>query len=253
MACYYAYFGGRFEKRRVGVSGFEEVALYVVFAIPINAVAFLICRIIGLEFDINTVAHLVAGGGVTEQSIDRIAENLRAHVVLTTAVYLGIVMGSFAVGTLARRVVWTLRLDTRIPLMRLRHPWYYVFQGRDKKLPSHVLAYVDILVSLPDDDKSRLYRGLVTDFDMAPDGKLESIILRGALRGSGRGNEFKWVSIPSNHFVLMGNTIHSINVTYFSYEEKNVESMEPSTSSEPKPDAPEPGVGEGVNSGDSRS
>ena len=39
ICCFYGYFAGRFNKRSAGVSAAEELSLYVVCAIPIDAVA----------------------------------------------------------------------------------------------------------------------------------------------------------------------------------------------------------------------
>ena len=56
--------------------------------------------------------------------------------------------------------------------------------------------------------------------DMASDGKLESIILKGAMRGKGRGDKFDWVPIPGHLFVVLGSTIHSINVEYWRVDDE---------------------------------
>jgi hypothetical protein len=79
IAFYYAYFGGRFEKRRAGVSALEEIGLYVIFAVPIDALAFWVCRKLHIEFDVSMAAHLVAGA-LPEPAIETISENLREHV-----------------------------------------------------------------------------------------------------------------------------------------------------------------------------
>ena len=44
VACFYGYFAGRFDRRFAGVSGVEEVALYVALAIPIDWMAVALCR-----------------------------------------------------------------------------------------------------------------------------------------------------------------------------------------------------------------
>jgi hypothetical protein len=210
---YYAYFAGRFEKRRVGVSALEEAALYVILAVPINALAFWSFRASGIHLDLSMVGHLLAGT-IPESRLQQISSRLADDILLTTASYLMVIAISAIGGMVLRKVVWELRIDTHLEIFRLRHPWYYVFQGRRKGLPRDVLAFVYILVSHAE-DKTRLYRGLVADYDMGHDGKLESIILRGAMRGQGRGNNFNWVEIPGDMLVILGSTIHSINVEYW--------------------------------------
>src|SRR5262249_22713221 len=131
--------------------------------------------------------------------------------------YFVLLMTGFVLGSVGRRFVWACRLDTTIPYLRLKHEWFYVLQGRHKGAPRQVLSYVDVLTRLPDKDGSqtRLFRGVVIDFEIAPSGSLDSLTLQNAVRGSGRGNEFQWKPIPSSRLIIVGNTIHSINVTYF--------------------------------------
>jgi len=222
IAVYYSYFAGRFEKRRAGVSALEEAALYVLFSIPILVISFLLLRSIGIHLDLRTIGHLLVGN-VPESEIARIAAQLEAHAALTAFSYLAIVMASAALGWAARHVVWRYRIDTKIEIFRWRHPWYYMFEGRHGSLPPGALAWVDVLAE-HSEDRTRLYRGLVFDYDMVPDGKLESITLNGARRGRGRGDTFEWIAIPSSHLVVMGCKIHSINVTYHDINDEPDES-----------------------------
>jgi hypothetical protein len=217
IAFYYADFAGRFEKRRAGASALEEAALYVVLAIPINAIAFWSFRAVGIELDLSMVAHLLAGN-IPEPVLQGISGRLRDNIVLTTGCYVLLIITSAVGGTVLRQIVWRFRIDTHFGILRWRHPWYYVFQGRRKELPRDVLAWVYILVEHAE-DKTRLYRGLVVDYDMGSDGKLDSIILRGAKRGKGRRGDFGWIDIPGDLFVVLGSTIHSINVEYWRVED----------------------------------
>jgi hypothetical protein len=221
ITAYYTYFGGRFEKRRALVSALEEAALYVVFAIPIDVVAFLIFRWAAVDLDMRTVFYLLAGN-IPEPELIRIASLVEANAGLTAVIYLIILGVSAASGMLAREAVWRLRLDTRLAVLKNRHPWFYMFYGRDKNLVPGVLAFVDVLAEHAE-DRTRLYRGLVADYDMAPDGKLESLTLKGARRGKGRGKDFKFIPIPSSLLVIMGCKIHSINVTYFNIDDDPAE------------------------------
>lgn len=81
-----------------------------------------------------------------------------------------------------------------------------------------VLAWVDVVTEHP--DGSRLYRGLVIHFELAATGALDSLTLTQATRGRGRGEEFKWIPIPSSRITIMGSKIHSINVTYVTIEDQ---------------------------------
>lgn len=221
IAWFYGYFAGRFDKKRAGFSGVEEFGIFVVAAIPLDAAAYWFCRRINIEFDLPMALHLLSGS-LPDPAIDHISTSLREHVLLTCGIYVVILGLSFVLGSVCRRIIWALRIDTYFRFMSFRHPWYYLLHGRYKHLPRRVIAFVDILVSLPeqkDEGPSRLYRGVVIDFDVSDDGKLESVVLRNATRGKKRGPDFEWISIPGDSFTVMGGTIHSINVTYWDVDE----------------------------------
>jgi len=56
-----AYFAGRFDRRSASVSGVEKLALYVVFAIPLDWLALQVCRSLGIDLDYDTIASLLSG------------------------------------------------------------------------------------------------------------------------------------------------------------------------------------------------
>ena len=215
IACFYGYFAGRFDKRSAGLSGVEELALYAIFAIPINALALIACRRVGVPFEFGIVTHLLTGN-VSDAAASEISTVLQRSAVPSSVTYLTILACSYAIGSVGRRVVWTCRLDVSIPLLRLKHSWYYALQGRLSTLPRRVLAFVDVLTEHPGQppDDSRLYRGLVIDFEISSTGGIDSLTLVKAKRGRGRGQDFEWVDIPSSRLMIVGSTIHSINMTY---------------------------------------
>ena len=234
---YYAYFAGRFEKRRAGVSALEEAAVYVVVAIPIDAAAFWLFRTFGIHLDLRLVADILFGN-IAEPSLQQQADRFGANIVLTTVCYVSMLLTSAVAGGVLRQIVWRLRIDTYFGVFRLRHPWYYLFQARDKALPSDALAWVYILTEHAE-EKTRLYRGLVADYELASDGTLESIILRGAMRGKGRGQNFAWVPVPGDLFIVSGRAIHSINVEYWRIDDEP-DSAALDQAADPPPSPPEP-------------
>jgi hypothetical protein len=193
----------------------------VIFSIPINAVALIVCRRLGVRFEFSVATRLFAGT-FTDATVSEIASEFQNNTVLTARTYIAILACSYLFGALMRRIVWTFRLDIHVPLLRLKHSWYYMLQGRLPDLSRRVLAYVDVLTEHPGEapENSRLYRGLVVDFEISPTGGLDSLTLRDAKRGSGRRDDFKWKDIPSSRFMIVGSKIHSINVTYIELDEE---------------------------------
>jgi hypothetical protein len=224
VCCFYAYFAGRFDKRSVGVSATEELALYVAFAVPLNVTAWLIFRWFGLNFEFGILIHLLAGDIKEALVHSEVATFFERHWFLNTWTYFTLLFASYAIGSIFRRTVWACRLDTKIPYLRVRHEWFYILQGRLRDTPTTVLSYVDVMTKLPDVDgaqavQTRLFRGLVQDFQISATGGIETLSLRDAKRGKGRGDKFEWKPIPSSRLVLMGSDIHSINVTYFAIDD----------------------------------
>ena len=220
ICCFYGYFAGRFDKRAAGVSGVESLALYVIFAIPINIVALWFYGKGEIAFDYGLAAHLLAGNLTEAKVHQEIALHFQRYATLDAATYFVVLVLSFVAGSFARRFVWACRLDTIIPYLRVKHEWFYILQGRLAGLPRAVVPYVDVLTRLPDKDGSqtRLYRGVVVDFEILPTGGIDSLTLERPERGKGRGDEFTWKEIPSTRLLLMGSTFHSLNISYLTFD-----------------------------------
>ena len=212
---FYGYFAGRFDRRQAGVGGIEELALFVVFAVPMDAAALWVCRFVGIDFDFGVASRMLSGTA-SESAAASVAAIFGRHAHLSAITYTVILGFGYLLGALARRIVWSLRLDPKIPLLRLRHDWFYVLQGRLRGMPRVVLPWVDVLTEHP--DGSRLYKGFVLHFELTSNGSLESLTLTDASRGHGRGKEFEWKAIPTSRLTLMGSRIHSINVRYVTLE-----------------------------------
>jgi hypothetical protein len=217
VCCFYAYFAGRFEKRTAGVSATEELALYVVFAIPLDIVACWFYRLFGLRFEFGVATHLLAGDISDAAVHSEIASYFERFLFLDAWAYFLLLAVSFCFGSVGRRFVWASRLDVRVPYLRVRHEWFYILHGRLRTNPRGVISYVDVMTKLPDKDGSqtRLFRGVVLDFQITATGGIESITLGDPKRGKDRDKDFRWIEIPSTRLVIMGGDIHSINVTYF--------------------------------------
>jgi hypothetical protein len=220
ICCFYAYFAGRFNKGTAGVSATEELALYVVFAIPLDVGGLAVCKAFGLTFDFGVATHLLASNIPDPAVHKEIASFFQNSLFLDALAYFGLLIVSFVAGSLGRRIVWASRLDVRVPYLRMRHEWFYILQGRIRSNPRGTVSYVDVMTKLPDKDGSqtRLFRGVVLDFQITSSGGIEYLTLGDAKRGSGRGQDFGWRDIPSDRLVLMGGDIHSINVTYFTVQ-----------------------------------
>jgi hypothetical protein len=218
IACFYGYFAGRFDKRIAGLSGVEELALYVIFAIPLNAVALVVCRHFGLSFQFALAMRSLAGS-LSDTGIEAarlrfkgLRSRHRGRILPScSAVMCGERSGAGSSG----HVGLTSTFLTSIETLMVLH------SARALAAVTEVLAYVDVLTEHPGEapERSRLFRGLVVDFEISSVGGIDSLTLRDSTRGKGRGSEFEWVSIPSSRLIIVGSTIHSINMTYVAIEE----------------------------------
>src|SRR5205807_9531423 len=134
------------------------------FAIPIDACALGVFRYYGVTFNFDVTLHLLSGS-LAEPAFGSIVTQFQDSSGFSAAMYFTVILFSYAVGALARRTVWTFRLDTIAFALRLRHDWFYVLQGRLKGMPRIVLTYADVLTAHP--DESRLFQGVVVDFEIA--------------------------------------------------------------------------------------
>jgi len=208
------YYAGKFPRALVGLTPLTELALYFLWALPIDAMAI---RVFGGPLEGWTLELTASLLGFGERSAGQAAliEALRGDGwwnLLTR--YAAVMFTAVLAGTLARRVVWATRLDIFFPMLRIRAEWYYVLQGRMSGIPRRVIPEADVLVQHP--DGSRLYAGIVAGFEPTPDGNLKELSLVAAQRHKPDADApGDFVDIPGDRFAIMGSTIHSINMRYF--------------------------------------
>ena len=206
------YFAGRFSKRLAAISGVSELALYIVFAVPLDWLALVFANsLFGLDVDFTLAARLLLGIN-TEQTVAAVAHSIGETWSGTGPAYFGVLASAFLLGNLVRKVVWALRLDARFPFFRMRHEWYYVLQGRLHTLPRQVIPYADVLIEEPGGTK--LYQGIVSSFEVDERGNISQLILREAYKGQRGPSPMQFKPIPGDRFVVMGNAIRSINLRY---------------------------------------
>lgn len=206
------YFSGRFSKRLAAISGVSELALYVLFAVPLDWLALALVRSwLGWELDFGLVTQLLLGPN-TEATTAALAQSIRESWPVTAPIYSGVLVGSFLLGNLVRKTVWLLRLDATFPFFRMRHEWYYVLQGRLPTLPRQPIPYADVLIEEPGGTK--LYQGIVSSFEVDQQGNISQLILREAYKGQHGPTPTQFKAIPGDRFVVMGTAIRSINMRY---------------------------------------
>lgn len=213
---FHGYFSGRFPKQVAAISGVSELALYVVFAVPVDAIALACTSGLGIEVDYRLLGRLLLGEN-SKDAGTTLGATIGATRTITAVSYSLVLLGSFLLGNILRKLVWTFRLDLRVAFLRMKHEWFYILQGRLPPLSRSIVPYADVLVEHP--DGTQLYQGIVSSFEVNRDGGINQLILREAYRGKGRGQEFSWKPIPGDRFIVMGAAIRSLNMRYIAIEQ----------------------------------
>lgn len=208
--CYYA---GKFPRELASLSTLAELALYCFWAVVIDsAVLYMFVEPLprpGLE----ALMRMALG-----QPLNSELNIVYAHLVSPNwwripAGYALTVVLAAAAGAILRRIVWTFRWDVYLPLFRMKSEWFYALQGRLSGVSRLKIPVADVLVEHPADG-SRLYAGIVAGFESTEDGKIDQLLLVATQRHSGRGPATTLKDIPGDLFVIVGSTIHSINMRY---------------------------------------
>jgi hypothetical protein len=211
-----AYYAGKIPRQLTGLSPLTELALYFFWAIPIDAVAL---RVAGASLSWSVLeATLPTSGPIARAAVQRL---LLAPITGTgwwnvVFTYVLVVILAAASGAVLRRLVWALRLDARIPALRLQAEWYYTLLGRRPSLLSRVIPQVDVLVEQPGTSGTRLFVGVVAAFDVSKEGGIEELYLQAAQRHRRReGGGTDIVDIPGDLLSIKGSTILSTNMRYY--------------------------------------
>jgi hypothetical protein len=218
-----AYASGRFPREVSEQGGLQELATYLLFAVPIDAFAHVFFRGWVQLPSFAEVFRLVAGEFGTGQPGDLGLALAKLDWPAITVVYLVTTIAAFLLGSFLRRLVWASRWDIRFEYLRMHSDWFYLLQGRLPGIPRHVMTWADVLVD--HEDKTRLYRGLVWKFELQNDGSIRELILIHPMRFSRKSDgsspgENAWRGIPGSRFVLLGSKIQNLNLQYVVIERK---------------------------------
>lgn len=222
-----SYYSRPFHRELTGLSALSELALFLFWAIAIDLTALHIFA----SLPLSEVAWWLVRAWTSPG--DAASRMILEQTLLNTNLweigvqYGSLIVGAAILGDLARRAVWALRLDLRIPMLRMKAEWFYVLLGREVTRPRQVISEADILVDCPGPEGSRLYAGLIEKFSADKDGGIQDITLEFARRwrydrlpddsplsSPSESRPGTWKRIPGDRLVLRGDQIHSINMRY---------------------------------------
>jgi len=214
VAFFNAYFAGKFPRELTSLSPLDQLILYLFWALALDAGALYVVK--SANPDYVQVLKCLLGIGPQFPPIPFGPQPLvdLRHWAGAVGWYFVFILSCIVIGALVRRLVWSFRLDVKFRMLRLKPDWYYVLQGRLHGLPRRVIPEADVLVSHPGTEGSRLYAGTVLGFEVTSTGDIKELVLGTTSRHKGRGEEAKLAEIPGARFIVIGSTIHSINMRY---------------------------------------
>jgi hypothetical protein len=220
---------GKFTTTVISRNLTDDIIRAVMYSIPFHLVGIGVVEVAhhlyGTSADISfdVILRLLAGEyGKDGEKFSAITQSIYGHFYKIALYFFMLGVLGYGAGIGLRSVVWQKKLDVKWKtFFEYNNPWLYYLFGRDQSRDPNqkFLTYVDALVEL-EGQKTRLYRGVVSDFATDEAGMLRDIILIETLRGKfrpkeGRGSEFYWEKVPGNRFALRYTEVKSLNITYW--------------------------------------
>lgn len=249
------YYSGVFTKATIPKNISDDLVIGALISLPFHMVGMGLVEHLHLNgygpgFNFGFLIRLMTGDfGKDSSEILPLSNNLYEYIHRVALYFIAINIGAFAVGFAWRDLVWKKELDLKFPgVFEYRNRWLYTILGRGMipKPSGHlILTFVDAIVEL--NQKTRLYRGIVYQFDTEENGQLRDIVLLRAQRGKFKLEEetdinahgtptleestdpiaetkvpkqkttFYWEEIPGDYLVLKYAEIKNLNITYRSY------------------------------------
>jgi hypothetical protein len=124
---------------------------------------------------------------------------------------------SYWAGYLARATITKYKLDKLLPWLRFDNYWYYFFKAYDF-LDSEP-DMVEIVASIEMSGKTYLYKGILKDFILDNQGKLDRLIITGASRRNIKHDKSDiFYKIEGHYFILKYSEIINLNIFFISLD-----------------------------------
>jgi hypothetical protein len=215
------YLSGPFPRRLADLPQLTELAIYVLLAVPVDLLALIALKRLGVTMPPLDLLVVGLTGAVTATGRSEIVLMLTEASDEIIVCSLGAMSLAALAASILRRLVWFFRIDVYIRAIQMRNPWYYVLLGRLPGLPKMVVPMADVMTEMPG-SKCRLYRGIVKDFDAAKNQELGRLTLTAAERYRFRkedgATQTGWLPLPSDELHILGRFVHSINMQYYEVE-----------------------------------
>lgn len=231
------YFSGKLNKSILPKNFKDDIASSIIFSFPIHLIGIFLVEhlrhwsdfVPEINFQMTFLivsGHLWDDANTGKLILDDFYKNI--HWIISYS--LGLIVMAALVGKLMNWLVWKNHWDLRFPsLFEFGNTWLYTLTGRGKRIgtknDNEIFPVVDAMANLG--GKTRLYRGLMLDFNTDDSGSLKEIFITKARRGKFLSQEslgerpgFYWEKIPGDIFMLPYKSIINLNITYFQIPKK---------------------------------
>jgi hypothetical protein len=160
-----------------------------------------------------------------------------AEILLFFIYTLGVCALAVLFGWLVRKWVLMRKWDIQYPFLKIYSDWYDYLEGRILDYPDQpgssekvLEKWLDILVE--NKDAAYIYSGMLREFVLSENDKLERVYLTGVMRrklesdrvadkDEGSSSQDHYYYMPGDFFMIPGDKILNINITYYLAEIEN--------------------------------
>lgn len=181
----------------------------------------------GYEYNLQTLIGLISSNDkLFKESVDKVKdfqnEIFVFQIILNTA--------SFFVGYSLKNYFIKNSYDAKIEFFRYKNIWHYVLSARfiyfkrsqvslnTNNVEDVDITYIDALVSIG--DKVFIYNGMLVDYQLASEGKLDFLIIKDVQRKQVGKKNFK--DVDGHVVILKYENIINLNLTFIQAEDDSV-------------------------------
>ena len=220
------YYTGEFSKQYFTENVGQLLLPVFVPAVALQLLFYTLARIAGADAMVAGVDALLGQAFLRATDIEF---GYRTAVQLALG-QVGLTAFASALGYALQIAVRLTGIDRRVKLFRFRNHWHYVLRGGLREFPGVtplllapprgvLFTYVDVLAQTSEGDA--LYEGILADYELLPDNKLDKLVLLNARRRylsqdklDSTADPAGRYAIPGDFFVLPAEGIRNVNVRY---------------------------------------
>lgn len=223
------YFTEEFSKQYFKTTLYELLLTTLLPALLIHLVALFIVKIyLNIEVDLATILAVFLDTGISSNIIGTIESSASNMISYNISVW---VFAGF-LGYATKKVVRRFKLDRKFKLFRFSNEWHYLITGEILDFPKIEgeandidVVFIDALIGTG--EGTIIYSGIIQDYKLSKQGGLESLYLtqvyKRFLKEDGLVNK---PFIPGDFMVLPYKDVINLNITYYSFETIDDESVE---------------------------